>query len=110
MHAVTTGLAPLLITFQHNIARIRMLAIMTAREYRGHKTMSMYSYDSHSTTRSLRDHHPRLIQMLGGDNYGWECECGARGISSSIEWAKSDVERHRQQNRVPLPCLVNALN
>ena len=28
----------------------------------------------------------------------WTCECGAQGTSSTVNWANSDVERHRQMH------------
>ena len=37
-----------------------------------------------------------LINEATGD-YHWLCECGRPGVSSTPEWANSDVERHRQR-------------
>ena len=40
---------------------------------------------------------PAELATLGTKMIAWRCECGGSGISSSIEWAQSDVNRHRNQ-------------
>lgn len=35
-----------------------------------------------------------LTPAIVGDNYGWRCKCGRRGISSSEQWAIKDHARH----------------
>ena len=37
-----------------------------------------------------------LLQDANSGDYLWVCECGKQGISSTREWAHSDVNRHRQ--------------
>ena len=37
-----------------------------------------------------------LVQDPVSNDYLWACECGVQGISSSKEWAHSDVNRHRR--------------
>ena len=39
---------------------------------------------------------PSVCGLLLEGDWSWVCECGATGISSTKEWAHSDVNRHRQ--------------
>ena len=41
--------------------------------------------------------------LIGGDVY-WLCECGDRGVSSDFNWARSDVNRHRQNVCTLIDC------
>lgn len=45
-----------------------------------------------------------IYDEYSGD-WHWRCQCGHTGVSSTVEWAHSDVERHRQaQEAEAEPC------
>ena len=63
----------------------------------------VYNYETPFPPKVYDGKPPRDIQEHDGRTY-WRCECGVVGISSSREWAHSDVNRHRQHgNHIATP-------
>ena len=52
-------------------------------------------YDGPPPARVQSADPPGPNNNYGGGRRIWECECGQTGISSSPQWAHSDVNRHR---------------
>ena len=63
----------------------------------------VYNYETPIPPQVYDGKPPLEMLEHDGDIY-WRCECGRVGISSSREWAHSDVERHRRNgNHIATP-------